>query len=247
MGIVIMTMTLLERWLDHFDPIHRGLTPDGIVNGALLTNGFGFPRIRGGYNLRRSECGVPDESARIVGAAGADASSIDTFPWLTHSAGVTYTYRLTSVGGGGVDNLADEVTADVGFDNAGDWCGNWPNPPADLSVWSRAGGRMELRWTYTREDEQAEPATFNVYHDSGTGVIDFDTVVGSVAYHRGQFHYRYESEAFPEGARIRWAVRAVSSVGTKEPNDHAVLGRARVEPPPINPSVVITRVGARGW
>jgi hypothetical protein len=106
---------------------------------------------------------------------------------------------------------------------------------------------LALRWTYSREGQQAEPAVFHVYHDGGSGVIDFGHVVASIAYRRGQFHYQYLSGAFPEGTRIQWAVRAASSGGAEEVNEYVVAGRSRVEPPPVNPAVVMTRIEASGW
>ena len=138
-----MGCSLLEKWLIHYDPIHRGATMSGIANGVVATHGFSFPRIAGGYNLRRGEGFVPAGSSMIVGTAGADANSIDTFAWVTHAAGVTYTYRLTPIGGGGVENLADEVVSVVAFDGGSDWIGLRPNAVSDLQVRPAADGRFE--------------------------------------------------------------------------------------------------------
>lgn len=232
---------LLAKWLIHYDPIHRGWTRAGIANAVCSTSGFFFPRIRGGYNLRRRVGQVPDDSAPIVGAAGADATTIHTFGWIEHEASTAYVYRLTAVSGGGVENWTDEVAAAAEFDASGNWVGARPNSPADLRVAPAEGGTFVLRWTYGRQGEQAEPACFHVYHDGGTGTVDFETVVATVAYRRGRFHYCYHSEGFANGTRVRWVVRAVSAGQVEDANAQAVSGWADAQAPPINPAVVISR------
>ena len=235
-----MGSTLLAKWLAYYDPIHRGWTPTGIANGICATSGFFFPRIEGGYNLRRVVGEVPDASALIVGAAGAEATTIRTFPWVTHDASTTYAYRLTAVNGGGVEDWTEEVIAETEFDVQGDWVGARPNAPADLRVAPAAGGKFVLRWTYSGEGEQAEPAVFRVYHDNGTGTVDFETVIATVTHGRGRFHYRYLSEAFANGTRVRWVVRAVSAAGVEEVNERVVFAWADAQAPSVNPTVVIT-------
>lgn len=235
-----MSSGLLAKWLVHYDPIHRGWTPGGIANGLCGTNGFFFPRIRGGYNLRRSVGQVPDAAALIVGAAGADATEIRTFPWVTHAASTTYVYRLNPINGGGVANWDDETITTAAFNPSGEWVGPRPNPPSDLRVMPTAGGKFVLRWTYNREGQQTEPSVFWVYHDGGTGEVDYDTIVAWVDYSRGRVHYDYTSGAFSHGARVQWAVRTVSTEGVAEKNEQVVPGWAEALAPPVNPTVVVT-------
>ncbi|MHC4445647.1 MAG: hypothetical protein ACYTBZ_01545 [Planctomycetota bacterium] len=234
--------SLLQRWLAHYDPIHRGWTPAGIANGVCTTVGFSFPRIRGGYNLRRAVDGVPVESDLMVGAAGADAATIYTFDWVSHQANTHYFYRLTAIGGGGVENFDDELVADTEFDDNGDWVGAKPNAPGDLQVAAAAGGKFVLRWTYTADGQQAEPSGFRIYNNGGSGSIDYDNAVATVVYRSGRLHFSYESGAFDNGTRVFWAVRAVTSAGVEEDNQDTVLGRAEATAPPINPPVVVGRV-----
>lgn len=237
-----MISSLLECWLAHYDPIHRGWTPSGIANGVCATSGYFFPRIRGGYNLRRCAGEALDAAAAIIGAAGADATTIRTFPWVAHEASTSYVYGLTAMSGGGVENVIDEVLSHTAFDAAGEWVGARPNAPSDLRVTPTAGGRFVLQWNYTRDGEQAEPAQFNVYHDNGTGAVDFEHLAAMVDYRRGQFCYTYSSEAFAHAACIRWVVRAASAAGVEEANEMAVGGWAEAQAPPVNPAVLLTCV-----
>lgn len=236
-----MATELLTKWLSHYDPIHRGWTRGGIANAVCATNGFFFPRIKGGYNLRRGIGTAPDASSAIVGAAGSSAGAIRTFPWITHIANTTYLYRINSINGGGVEEWDTDVSAQTAFDHSAHWVGAVANGPGDLQVEPVVGGKFLLRWTYTRDGEQIEPGTFRIYNDNGTGTIDYGVVVATVTYRRGRFHYSYTSAAFAHETRIRWAVRAASAIGAEEKNTSNVFANADSTSPPINPAVWITR------
>lgn len=232
--------TLLADWLRYFDPIHRGWTRAGIANGVTATCGFSFPRIRGGYLLRRSIGEVPDETSEIVGAAGADAKQVRTFPWVTHEPDTSYDYRLTSISGGGVENWRDVMEADVVFDAGGQWIGATPTTPLDLSVEPIAEGRFRLEWVYGRCDASTAPALFRVYTDSGTGMMDESQPVGQVAYLAGKAHYSFESAGFADGSSVAWLVRAASATGVEEQNTNIVSAIARNTLPPGHPPVIAT-------
>ncbi|NLX12491.1 MAG: hypothetical protein GXY44_02410 [Phycisphaerales bacterium] len=241
-----MTNDLLQYWLRHYDPIHRGWTPKGIANGLCSTEGFFFPRIAGGYNLFRAVGRVPADCDPIVGAAGHDAVTIRTFPWIRHAASTVYMWRLAAIGGGGVGNCTDEASTTTAFDEAGRWVGCRPNAPADLRVTALSGGRFLLRWTYTEEGQQVEPLIFHIYHDGGRGTMDYETPVGVVDYRRRQWHYAFTTAGFDHDTRVRWAVRAVSASGVEERNVLTVAGRAERQAPPINPPVMLSLVASEG-
>lgn len=204
---------LLNKWLAHYDPIHRGWTPAGIANGVCTTSGYSFPRIRGGYNLRRA-CGRPAHAADvIVGAAGIDAAEVRTFPWVRHEPDSSCEYALTAISGGGIENWTQAARCSVGFDAAGQWLGPHPNQPRDLRVKELAGGRFLLRWTYAEAGQAVAPAEFRVYTDHGGEAVDYSRPEGLVAYRSRRMHFAFISAAFPEAARVRWAVRAASLAG----------------------------------
>lgn len=231
-----MSCDLLPKWLNHYDPVHRGWTPVGIAHGVCATHGFFFPRIRGGYILRRCRDGSSAPVDEIVGSTGADAEMVHTFPWVVHEAGGTYMYRLSAINGGGCASESPAV-AIVGFDVSGAWVGNKPNAPADLRVTALAGGRFRLAWTSNDNDQPVAPAHFHVYHDGGSGVIDYGTIAGVVAYVPGRFHFHYDSDAFAHGTRVRWAVRAVNADGLEDHNTHWALAVANAHVPALNLSV----------
>lgn len=239
-----MSTDLLSKWLSHYDPLNRGFTPAGIANAVCATNGFFFPRMKGGHHLRRKIGAAPGASDPIVGSAGHDATTIRTFPWITHEPSTEYTYRLSPIGGGGVENLTDSTTTLVAFDSSGRLLGPRPNPPADLRLTPLSAGRFCLQWTYNSDNEQTAPAEFRLYHDAGTGTIDFTNAAARIPYRPGRFHYEYISPAFPHGQRIRWAVRAASPTGAESQNGPPAAGWAISSPPAANPAVIISRADA---
>jgi hypothetical protein len=210
---------LLASWLRHYDPIHRGWTPEGIANGVCATNGYSFPRVAGGYNLYRSAiAGGSGQAAAIVGAAGAKATAVDTFAWRPAAPSTSYAFALTAMGGGGVESDAAAPAVKVVFDEEGRPRAPRPNVPAGAAVRAVSSGRFEVTWRYSERDEETPPATFRVYSDGGGGIIDYGTPIGAVAYRlRGGTH-RFISPAHPHGAEVAFAVRAVSAGGADDGN-----------------------------
>lgn len=227
--------TLLQKWLIHYDPIHRGWTPAGIANGVCCSCGYFFPRTSGGYNLWRKIGDNPVASDPIVGAAGHDAQRIHTFPWIEHAAETTYTYALSAIGGGGIENMNNRSITEAAFDEHGLWRGTMPNAPADLAVESRTGGRFRIAWSYSRQGQQAQADRFRLYHNSGSGAVDYDTIVAEIPCKRSGLYYEYLSAAFEHGHTVTWCVRAVSTDNVEEGNRTTITGTAHGQAPAIRP------------
>lgn len=230
---------LLASWLRWYDPVHRGWTPLGIANGICMTNGFSFPRIRGGYNLYRAIEHIPSRGAEPAGAAGSTASRLRTFPWIRHNNDTHYQYRLVPVGGGGVENWTDETVVSFMTDEEGDWKGSVPNAPTDLQVVPLSQGRFRVRWTYCPQGEEVEPSGFRLY-TTHEGVLDYGSIAASVPFASGRIHFEHITPSYEDGERVGWAVRASSAAGHEERNMHQVYAFARSQPPPMNPVVMIS-------
>ena len=205
----------------------------------VVTIGFSFPRISGGYNLYRTIAGELEAAAELVGASGADASTIQTFSWVTHQPDTAYTYRLVPIGGGGIENWTDETVVPFRLDAAGDWIGPLPNAPTDLQLVPLSRGRMAVRWTYLPAGQETEPVGFYLY-TTWEGVLDYGGIRGQVPYRPGRIHYEYETQSYADGERVGWAVRAYSPNGHKEQNLHQAFATARSTPPPTNPVAMVT-------
>ena len=237
---------LLDKWLAHYDSIHRGWTPRGIANGLCATNGFCFPRMAGGYNLYRGTPGLEDVDTNIpVGAAGAKATQIQTFSWRPHAASTGYVFVLRSIGGGGVESASsDEAPSrpqvvSVPFDEAGLPEGLKPNPPTALCVARAADGRFAVSWDYVPRDEETPPAQFKVFTDNGTGVMDYDTPIGTVPYRPRAGRFEFVTETHAHGAVRTFGVRSVSTDGSTDGNTATVTSWADAEGPPVHTAVQV--------
>lgn len=251
-----MSADLLAKWLDHYDPIHRGYTARGLANGVCATNGWCFPRIGGGYNLYRGTPTAGDiDYAQPVGAAGPAAgltppvagggapAGIANFSWRPHAVDSEYFYSVRAIGGGGVESPPSERAVAVAFDGSGAYLGGRPNPPVGLSVSLASGGRFVLSWSYSSLHEAAAPVGFRVYSDGGTGAVDYDSALAEVAHASGRVHYRYTTGGHAHGARRLWAVRAVSSLGRDDGNSETVEAVADAQGPEPHPNLVAECVG----
>lgn len=235
---------LIEKWLRHYDPIHHGWTPAGIANGVCATNGYSFPRILGGYNLIRAPINLPPHDGQLVGAAGHDATTIRIFPWIIHEPNGRYAYRLTAIGSGGVENSADGPVDHADFDETARWTGARPAAPSDLHVQAISGGRFLLKWS-ALDDGQVKPTAYHVYHDAGTGTIDYNTIRHIIQRRHGSTHHQCVSEVFADGARVRWAVRAVAADALESKVESMAVGWARSTPPPAPDGIRVSCVASR--
>lgn len=209
-----MGSDLLNKWLRHYDPLHRGHTPGGIANGVCATRGFSFPRVAGGYNLYRAAAeDVGFLNGEIVGAAGANALAIETFTWRRAAADTSYRFGLRAVGGGGVESGFGEGTLLVDFDSAAEPVALRPNGVIDLTVTAKTGGILELRWSYSPVGEEISPAEFRIFSDGGSGEIDLDSPIGAVAYVSRGGRFRFAAGPIAHDVLVRFAVRAVSAGG----------------------------------
>ena len=220
----------LTKWLRYFSPMFRGrfdfhiasTTPRREVwnQGLGLTGGRFWVRLAGGHDLRRTISPVsgwkPSLSDALVGRSDGPSVTVTTFPWVDHAPGANYGYGLTVVGAGGVQDVAAAPVVRAIFDDEGALVGPAPNPARDLAVEPVAGGRFLLRWTYDERDEEVAPAAFRLFNDAGSpGAVNYDTVVATAPYRTRRGFFSWTSDAFADGTRMRWAVRAVSAEGAE--------------------------------
>jgi hypothetical protein len=96
----------------------------------------------------------------------------------------------------------------VRIDSAGDMIGNCPNPPLQLTIERLAGAKLKLRWRYTPMSEEAKPAGFRIYMDSGSG-FDFGSPTATVQYGLGGTgEFSWTSDALTDGQLYKFCVRS---------------------------------------
>ncbi len=235
-----MNDEIREKWFAYWSPLVLGFTANGHANGLLLTLGAFWARAKGGHNLYRwTDDEVPDDLARVVGAASARATEITTFSFIRHESSTAYRYLLRAVGGGGVEESTMHQLRVVAFDASGAMIGPRPNRPSGLCVDALAGGRFRLHWWYEPIGQEAAPARFEIYNDaSSPGVVDFSSSVAEIVPVGSAGLLTWTSPAFDDHVRVCWAVRAVAANGADDGNEIGIAAIADASGPPVLGDVV---------
>ena len=127
-------------------------------------------------------------------------------------------------------NVADEVVLLA----SGEESSPRPNKPAGLGATPAADGKVTIAWSYDAVGADAQCSHFHIFHDSGTGEVDFTTPIGSVdldADGGTLTHYTFESNALDDGVTYRFAVRAVTADEIEDTNTEWVEATADATAP----------------
>jgi len=122
-------------------------------------------------------------------------------------ANTIWHYIRRQVSGCGLES-GDSPACVVEIDSNGDMIGLTPNPPLSLTAEGLSGGRLKLRWRYTRLSEEVTPTGFKIYMDSGSG-FDFNNPTATVSYGLGGTgEFKWTSNALTHGKLYRFCVRS---------------------------------------
>ena len=92
------------------------------------------------------------------------------------------------------------------IDADGNMIGLSPNKPNSIIAEPLSGGRIRLRWRYSRFLQEAAPTGFKIYMDSGEG-FDLNSPFDEVGYYfKGEFFWI--SEPLDHGKRYKFIVRS---------------------------------------
>lgn len=233
-----LAATLLERFLATARPLTLGLAPWQWANGMALTLGTWWTRRAGGYNLYRGTSGPNSIDYRTpVGAASPTAAApaqIRNFPGFSLAPNEAYVFALRAVGPGGAEEKNTTLVVSLSTDAAGVPMGAAPNPPISLQAAVKPGGRAYLQWGQSPAGEQPRAARWNVYHDAGTGTVNYAAPLATVT------SPRHLTATYTDGLVVRFAVRAVSREGVEEKNTRSVVVTIDAAGPPdlAAPSIV---------
>jgi hypothetical protein len=232
------------KWLNYCSPLFRGRFDfvagedaprmDSWANALVLLGGWYWVRIEGGHNLRRSVTSrIPSLDDPIVGTADGPAATIKTNWLVGHAAASRYLYRVTAVGGGGVEDDGRTAVREVATEADGTLTGLLPNRVADLTVTPQSNGSFVLRWNYAATGQAAAPSVFRVYSDSGTGTMDWVAPLGSVVYSTGVPSYLYTTAVLAGAGdtAVLFAVRAETTTGARERNAMLIPAVGRTTAP----------------
>ena len=227
-----MAVSLLTRFLEHYDPLFCGATASGIPFGTELMAGQAGWCVPGG--LHALYRGTPDWSDidydvpfGVMSPTGDTPATIAHFVGYTFSASTRYCFGFRAVGRGGA--IEENVTLGQRIETDGEAVPLpvVPNPPIRLTAQPKADGVILLQWFYDARGEQVGAATFNVYHNDGAGAVDYGTAIGSTS---GR---AFLTNAYTHATEVTFGVRAESSAGNEETNTVTVSATADDQGPPV--------------
>ena len=123
-----------------------------------------------------------------------------------------YWFALRAVGRGGAEETNTTLKLRIETDGAGVPLGLTPNAPIILRCEPRDAGKFLLTWDYSSIGEQIPPSVFNIYHNNGSGAVDYDTAIASVS------GTSYKTGSYDDGTVVIFAVRSESSDSDEETN-----------------------------
>jgi len=187
------------------DALFCGMTANAFKLGTVLSFGWFWFRTAGCHNVYRGQDGVMDYgSVQAVMELGDSQVSIAN---QNLPAGTRFDYLRRQASGCGLESPDSDVcTVRIGAD--ADMLSLMPNRPLDLQAETIAGGKIRLRWRYSRDGEEIAPTGFRVYIDSGSG-FNFASPAATVDYGLGGFgEFEWTSDALSDGTLYKFCVRS---------------------------------------
>lgn len=223
-----MSATLLERFLETYDPQYLGRRPWQWSAGMAATLGRAWTGIMGQHNLYRGTGGVVDYDVPVgaVSPTDADPDTVRNYPTFPLAASTEYVFAVRAVGRGGAEEQNTDLVHTLTTDADGAPLGPAPNPPINVTAAPQAGGKILLAWQTSPRGEAARAASFHIYHDDGSGTVDFSEPLASTV------RRSYLTDAYADGTTVKFVVRAVSADDVEEANTNTVSATADAAGPP---------------
>jgi len=185
--------------------LSAGRTATAVRLGTILTLGRFWVRTSRCYTVYRGQDGVMDYD-KVQAVMDVDDSQV-SIPAQALPAGTIWHFVRRQVSDCGLES-ADSDAAVVVIDSACDMIGRMPNAPQSLEAEQVAGGKIKVRWRYSRLNQEIMPTGFKVYIDSGGG-FDFDTADAIIAYDLGgNGEFEWQSDTLSNGQSYKFCVRA---------------------------------------
>jgi len=206
-----------------FDSLFEGDSAKGTKLCLGLTGGDFWARISGCQNLYRGPSAEAINFDTILATRDVEEDSVTVPDFAGHQVLSSFVYVLRRANICGYEERSFCAAVKVSFDGQGNLIEPGCNDVFTLTARQVAGPRAWLLWYYCPVGQGAEPLSFNIYWDSGTGQIDYETALGCLDY-VGPRYYGFETDVLSEES-YKFCVRAVSRDGQE--NDD--LGTIRIQ------------------
>ena len=204
-----------------FDSLFEGDSANGVKLCLGLTGGDFWARLAGCQNLYRGPNAERIDFDTILATREAVKDFITVPAFAVHQSLSSYVYVLRRANICGHEERTFRAAVKVSFDEQGNLIEPGCNNVFTLTARQVAGLRVRLLWYYCPMGQGAEPVSFNIYWDGGTGEVDYETALGCLDY-TGPRYYSFETDVLTSDS-YEFCVRAVSKDG-RESNDLGSVG-----------------------
>ncbi|MHC4678127.1 MAG: LamG domain-containing protein [Planctomycetota bacterium] len=198
-----------QKW--RLDALFNGMTANALKLGTTLSLGWFWVRVGGCSALYRGPGMEQIDFETILAVAEQSACKISPPSYLPHNSNSTHFYVVRRFNHCGYHELTLAAAARVSLDVQGELASSRPNKVFASKAEKAHANKVRLIWFYCPLVQESPPARFNIYHDSGTGQIDYENPIDTVSY-KGQKFCTYESDALQAG-RYLFAIRAEDPAG----------------------------------
>ena len=198
-----------KRWLK--EAMFAGMTTGAFKLGTALTFGWFWVRSAGCSLLYRGSSMDQIDFDNILTLAQIDAAQIQPPSYVPHENSTIYFYVVQRINGYGDEERTLSAAVKVSIDGNGNLAEPVPNSIFEAGIGQVADSKVRLIWYYCPIGQRSAPARFNVYYDSGTGQIDYETSIAVISY-AGRRFYSYQTDTL-EAGRYSFAIRAEDSAG----------------------------------
>jgi len=220
-AVLISTGIVQQVELNWFrDALFNGMTSNALKLGTALTLGRFWVRVSGCSALYRGPDIEHIDFEAVLTVAHTDACEISPPGYLPYESSSTYFYVVRRYNHCGYQEHTLAATAKVSLDSDGELHKPQPNKVFTARIEQVDADKVRLTWFYCPLEQESQPACFNIYYDSRTGIIDYENPLTEISYQSQKFHH-YESDPLEPG-RYLFAIRAVDAAGI-ERSSSAVL------------------------
>ncbi len=195
------------------DALFNGMTAQAFKLGTVLTQGWFWIRRDGCTVVYRGATPNEVDFETILCVADRHATQVSLPAYLSHAPGSTCCYVVRRFNSCGHQERTTAAATVVALGPDGDLAEPAPNGVFGLNAGATEGDRVQLRWLYCPLRQKAVPSMFKVYGDNGTGRLDLDTALATIAY-EGRRPYDYRTVPLSPG-RYAFAVTTVSAAGVE--------------------------------
>jgi hypothetical protein len=202
------------------DALFAGMTTDAFKLGTVLSLGWFWMRRAGCCALFRAADMETINSANILLVAEQNMQTVSPPNYLPHSSDSTYFYLVRNYNIFGRQERTLLAAAKVKIDSDGELA---PPQPNKIFAWAAKqvnGNKVQLAWFYCVLEQKSQPIRFKIYSDNGTGQIDYENPLTTIAY-KGRRFYSYQCDASGQAANL-FAIRAENATGIQD-NSLAII------------------------